>query len=142
MVYADANIIIRYIINDDEIMANKADEAINSRTLFVLPEVFAEIIYVLTKVYGIERTDVADSMLQLLDFVFTNVPDVMKMAFCNYKETKLDFVDCILAAYAISDDKQILSFDKKLNNFIRAEGLIPRRSASKQRVSKPSAITY
>ncbi len=45
MVYADANIIIRYIINDDETMANKAQEAINSRTLFVLPEVFAEITY-------------------------------------------------------------------------------------------------
>ena len=118
MVYADANILIRYIINDDEAMALKADEAINSRTLFVLPEVFAEIVYVLTKVYGIERTDVADSMLELLDFVSTTAPKIMKMAFQNYRETKLDFVDCILSAHAVSDDKQILTFDKKLNNFI------------------------
>ena len=36
----------------------------------------------------------------------------------NYRETKLDFVDCILSAYAISDNQKILSFDKKLNNFI------------------------
>ncbi|MBQ8678904.1 MAG: PIN domain-containing protein [Treponema sp.] len=118
MVYADANILIRYIINDNETMAQKADEAINSRTLFVLPEVFAEIVYVLTKVYGIERTDVADSMLELLDFVSTTEPEIMKTAFQNYRETKLDFVDCILAAHAISDYQQILSFDKKLNNFI------------------------
>ena len=116
--YADANIIIRYIINDDEAMASKAEEAINSKTLFVLPEVFAEVTYVLTKVYGIERIDVADSMLELLNFVSTTVPEIMRKAFCNYRETKLDFVDCILAAYAISDNKQILSFDKKLNNFI------------------------
>ena len=46
--FADANILIRYIINDDEIMAAKADEAV----------------YVLTKVYGIERSDVADSMIE------------------------------------------------------------------------------
>ena len=116
--FADANILIRYIINDDEIMAAKADEAINSGSLFVLPEVFAEVVYVLTKVYGIERSDVADSMIELLDFVSTTATEIMKTAFQNYRETKLDFVDCILAAYAISDNQQILSFDKKLNNFI------------------------
>lgn len=53
--FADANILIRYIINDDEIMAAKADETVNSGSLFILPEVFAEVVYVLTKVYGIER---------------------------------------------------------------------------------------
>ena len=116
--YADANILIRYIINDDEIMAAKADEAVNSGLLFVLPEVFAEVVYVLTKVYGIERSDVADSMIELLDFVSTTATEIMKTAFQNYRETNLDFVDCILAAYAISDNQQILSFDKKLNNFI------------------------
>ena len=116
--FADANILIRYIINDDEIMAAKADEAINSGLLFVLPEVFAEVVYVLTKVYGIERSDVADSMIELLDFVSTTATEIMKTAFQNYRETNLDFVDCILAAYAISDNQQILSFDKKLNNFI------------------------
>lgn len=116
--FADANILIRYIINDDEIMAAKADEAVNSGSLFVLPEVFAEVVYVLTKVYGIERSDVADSMIELLDFVSTTATEIMKTAFQNYRETNLDFVDCILAAYAISDNQQILSFDKKLNNFI------------------------
>ena len=116
--FADANILIRYIINDDEIMAAKADEAVNSGLLFVLPEVFAEVVYVLTKVYGIERSDVADSMIELLDFVSTTATEIMKTAFQNYRETNLDFVDCILAAYAISENQQILSFDKKLNNFI------------------------
>ena len=116
--FADANILIRYIINDDEIMAAKADEAVNSGLLFVLPEVFAEVVYVLTKVYDIERSDVADSMIELLDFVSTTATEIMKTAFQNYRETNLDFVDCILAAYAISENQQILSFDKKLNNFI------------------------
>lgn len=116
--FADANILIRYIINDDEIMAAKADEAVNSGLLFVLPEVFAEVVYMLTKVYGIERSDVADSMIELLDFVSTTSTEIMKTAFQNYRETNLDFVDCILAAYAIFDNQQILSFDKKLNNFI------------------------
>ncbi|MBR4247503.1 MAG: PIN domain-containing protein [Treponema sp.] len=118
MVYADANIIVRYIINDDESMAAKADDAINSGVVFVLPEVFAEVTYVLTKVYQIDRISVADSMLELLDYVSTSVPIIMENALEYYRETKLDFVDCILAAYRIIGSKEILSFDKKLNNFI------------------------
>lgn len=118
MVYADANIIIRYIVNDDELMAAEADEAINSGAVFVLPEVFAEVTYVLTKVYKIDRTSVADSMLELLEYVSTSVPVIMENAFEYYRDTKLDFVDCILAAYRIVGNKEILSFDKKLNNFI------------------------
>lgn len=118
MVYADANIIVRYIINDDESMAAKADEAINSGVVCVLPEVFAEVTYVLTKVYQIDRISVADSMLELLDYVSTSVPIIMENALEYYRETKLDFVDCILAAYRIIGSKEILSFDKKLNNFI------------------------
>lgn len=79
---------------------------------------FAEIVYVLTKVYGIDRTDVADSMQELLGFVSTTVPSIMKKAFDCYRKTNLDFVDCILASYNLVEGKEILSFDKKLNNFI------------------------
>ena len=118
MVYADANIIVRYIINDDAIMASEADKAINSGAVFILPEVFAEVTYVLTKVYKIDRISVADSMLELLEYVSTSVPAIMKNALEYYRDTKLDFVDCILAAYRIIGSKEILSFDKKLNNFI------------------------
>lgn len=118
MVYADANIIVRYVIGDDADMAQKAEEAVNARTVFALPEVFAEVVYVLTKIYGIARTDVADSMLELLDFVSTTEPVVMQKAFTYYRDSHLDFVDCILAAYRIADGKEILTFDKKLDNFI------------------------
>ena len=84
----------------------------------MLPEVLAEIVYVLTKVYGINRKDVASSMLELLDYTATSEPAVIKAAFNYYQKTKLDFVDCILASYRIVKHKDILSFDKKLNNFI------------------------
>ncbi len=50
--------------------------------------------------------------------VSTSVPVIMENAFEYYRDTKLDFVDCILAAHRIVGNKEILSFDKKLNNFI------------------------
>ena len=116
MVYADANILVRYIVNDDEAMASRAEEAINGGSLFVLPEVLAETVYVLTKVYGIDRAGVVDAMLELLGFVSTSA--VMRRAFACYKESSLDFVDCILASYRLTEGAQILTFDKKLNAFI------------------------
>ncbi|MBD5448447.1 MAG: type II toxin-antitoxin system VapC family toxin [Treponema sp.] len=118
MVYADANILIRFIINDDEAMAGRAAAAIDSGSLFVLPEVIAETVYVLTKVYGIDRADVADTMLELLTSVSTIAPAVMHNALAYYKESTLDFVDCILASHRLTDGKMVFTFDKKLNNFI------------------------
>lgn len=123
MVYADANILVRYIVNDDEEMANRAEKAIDNGSIFVLPEVLAETVYVLTKVYGIDRAGVAMAMIELLEFVSTSAPAVMRNALTYYQESNLDFVDCILASCRLTDGKQILTFDKKLNNFIaRKEG--------------------
>lgn len=118
MVYADANILIRYIVNDDEVMAGRAAAAIDSGSLFVLPEVIAETVYVLTKVYGIVREDVADTMLELLTSVSTITPAVMQNALVYYRESSLDFVDCILASHCLNNGKRVFTFDKKLNNFI------------------------
>ena len=119
MLYADANVLIRFILKDDAEMAKKAEDAIIAGELFVLPEVFAEIVYVLNSVYDTERKVIADYMNNLLNFVETDDSAVMTAAFSYYGETKLDFVDCVLAAYNLIGDKEIMTFDKKLNNFIK-----------------------
>lgn len=119
MVYADTNIIVRFIIDDNKEMADLAETAILSGDLFVAEEVFAEVTYGLYKVYGIEREKIAQILSLLLDFVSTDDSTVMSLAFSYYAQTKLDFVDCILAARHAVNGAEILSFDKKLNNFIR-----------------------
>lgn len=43
----------------------------------------------------------------------------MRTAFSYYAETRLDFIDCVLAARHSVDGTEILSFDRKLNNFIK-----------------------
>ena len=66
MVYADTNIIVRFIIDDNKEMADLAETAILSGDLFVAAEVFAEVTYVLYKVYGIEREKIAQILSLLL----------------------------------------------------------------------------
>ena len=119
MLYADANILLRFILKDNKEMAFKATEAIIAGEVFVLPEVFAEVVYVLNSVYGTERKDIYDYLLKLLKLFDTTDKEMLEKAFLYYGETKLDFVDCILAAFSSVRNKDILSFDKKLNNFIK-----------------------
>ena len=121
MVFADTNILLRFILNDDVEMALMAKSAIMSGAIFVTTEVFAEVTYVLNRVYAIERNDIANILLGLITLVSTDDTAVMKLAFSYYAETKLDFVDCILAAYHHVHGVAILTFDKKLNNFIKRQ---------------------
>ena len=119
MIYVDANILLRFILKDNEEMAKKAETAIIESEVYVLPEVFAEVVYVLNSVYNTERNVISNYMLNLLNFVETDDSAIMTASFMYYGETTLDFVDCVLAAYNLILNKEIWTFDKKLNNFIK-----------------------
>lgn len=119
MLYVDANVLIRFILKDNAEMAQKAENAIIAGEVFVLPKVFAEVVYVLNSVYNTERKVISDYLSNLLKFVETTDVAVMSAAFMYYGETKLDFVDCVLAAHNLIGGKDVLTFDKKLNNFVK-----------------------
>ncbi|MBQ3798010.1 MAG: PIN domain-containing protein [Butyrivibrio sp.] len=51
MVMLDANMILRYLLNDNAEMAETAEKYINSGNVIVTIEVIAEVIYVLKGVY-------------------------------------------------------------------------------------------
>ena len=46
MVMLDTNIILRYLLNDDEQMASEAERVIKNTSVQVTIEIFAEVIYV------------------------------------------------------------------------------------------------
>ncbi len=114
MIRIDTNYIIRYLIDDNEEMATIAEEAIMHKNIYISNEVLAEVVYVLNGVYGYSREKISSVLLELIEFdnIETNDKSIVLSAFKIYAEKKLDFVDCILCAYAIVDE--ILTFDKKL----------------------------
>ena len=113
----DANVILRYILDDNEEMAEKAAYVIQSGAR-TLPEVIAEVVYVLAKVYQADRNDISSYIRDILDEVELVRRDVMLLAIKIFSETQLDFVDCILIAYHRIDDVAVFSFDKKLNRWL------------------------
>ena len=106
--------ILRYILNDDESMADKAEEYISSDNVFVTLEVMAEVVYVLNGVYKMNRTKIAETITLFLELVSCKEKAVLRSALNAYANNTLDFVDCVLYAYNKVQGIEIATFDKKL----------------------------
>ena len=110
----DANVILRYLLRDDENMADEANTIIANGAC-TLPEILSEVVYVLSGVYKVERQEIADSLLDILDVVEIEHREVIFNAIKIFADSSLDFVDCILIAYNEIEKIEVFSFDKKLN---------------------------
>ena len=96
MVMLDTNIILRYLLNDDERMASEAEAIIKNMSVQVNIEIVAEVIYVLNGVYHINRVEIGQCLLEFLSEINTPEPEVLKLGIETYAERNLDFPDCIL----------------------------------------------
>lgn len=116
----DTNYALRFILRDNEEMAQAAIDEISSGAVIVSDAVLAEVIYVLSKTYKIERNIVSKSVLAFAETpnVMTQNQMVVRKSLQYYSETSFDFVDCLLAAYHLEEDHEICTFDKKLKKFI------------------------
>ena len=114
----DANVILRYLLNDNEEMAEQAEKVIQEGAC-TLPEIIAEVLYVLKGVYHAERSDISEYLLQFLDLVYIENKDILKSALTLYGQSTLDFPDCILISYNWIRSQLVFSFDKKLNKELR-----------------------
>jgi len=121
MVYCDANIVLRYLLRDNEDHYAISLKIIETEDLFLLNEVTAEIVYVLLKTYSIDKKKVCEVLKKL--FLYPNInfhsKDVILEALDIFSKNSIDYVDCILCAYNNIEDRQIVSFDKKVISFIK-----------------------
>ena len=114
MVIFDANMILRYLLRDNESMANQAKQYLIAGNVVVTIEVIAEAVYVLKGIYEMERQEVADKVMRFLRLVDCRDYDILMLAIRTYAEQNLDFVDCVLYAYHKIRGAEIATFDKKL----------------------------
>ena len=121
MKIADANVVLRYLLNDTESLADKATELLENNDVYIPNEVIAEIVYVLEKVYKVNRKDISYSLIELFNYKNLDVDDidVIVAALNMYSERKLDFVDTLLYAYNKVRGHEIYTFDRKLNNLLK-----------------------
>lgn len=113
----DANVIIRCILNDCPEMTSKAIEVIDGGA-YTKPEIISEVVYVLQKVYSIQRSQIRSLVNEILNAVSCTKEKCVRMATDIYASISLDFVDCLLIAYHRINNENIFSFDKKLNKHL------------------------
>lgn len=112
----DANVILRYLLRDNDEMSQRAKTIIEAGA-FTLPEIIAEVVYVLKGVYSVPRDEIADTLIQFLGLVGMENKEVVVTALFLYGKQNLDFVDCILLARHRLLGETVATFDKKLVNY-------------------------
>jgi len=110
----DANVILRYLLNDNEEQSPLARQIIEEDCAYTYPEVLAEVVYVLSGVYGLERAEIGDVFRALLKHMYFYDAEMLLTAFNFYEMMNLDFVDCLLVARNLCLSEPVATFDKKV----------------------------
>ena len=116
----DANVVLRYVLNDHPELSSKAREIIDRNIVEVPIEVLCEVVYVLAGYYGIDRKSISTELQRFFEqtqcVLFHREAILRGLEYFGQKS--LDFVDCVLAGYAEVENDEIFTFDDKLKNLI------------------------
>ena len=112
-VLLDANACLRYLLCDIKEQASQVSMFIKEGSEVTI-EVLAECVYVLDAVYEVSRSEICKTLVAFLDEVDCVRSKVAKTALEFFSELNLDFVDCILIAEKYLNNREIVTFDKKL----------------------------
>ncbi|SNR93791.1 PIN domain-containing protein [Desulfurobacterium atlanticum] len=117
----DTNVILRYLLKDDNDLYLKAEKIINSVKsgecyLFIPQAVFVEVVFVLQKLYKVPRNEIVNALNFFLFLKGCKVQDkeVIEKALVIYKTTNLSFVDALLCAFKRGRKYLLETFDKDL----------------------------
>ena len=120
----DTNLIVRYLVQDHEKHAKAAEKLFDAcdrgeLILVVLPVVLAECVFVLDSFYGRPRADISSALATLISSPGVEINDaaVHLDALKRYRQTKIHFVDCLIAATATAEDTPVATFDQDFRKF-------------------------
>ena len=120
----DTNLIVRYLVQDHAKHAKAAGrifEACDSGEvlLVILPAVLAECVFVLQSFYGHSRTNIAFALSRIISSPGVEISEtaVHLDALERYRRTKVHFVDCLIAAAAVSGNIPVATFDQDFRKF-------------------------
>ena len=122
MIGLDTNVLVRYLVEDDEQQAARAaalieDAVRRGEKLFVASIVLCEVVWVLKVAYGRTRGDIAKALgaiLRTAQFVIQDIESAYRALAC-YESGPGDFADYLIAEQAVEAGcEKLATFDKKL----------------------------
>jgi predicted nucleic-acid-binding protein len=120
----DTNLIVRYLVQDQEKQARAAGKVFEAcdrgdLVIVVLPEVLAESVFVLESFYEHPRSDIAPALATLISSPGVEIGGaaIRLDALDRYRKTNVHFVDCLIAATAAAEDTPVATFDRDFRKF-------------------------
>ena len=110
----DETVILRYLLDDDEVLSPRAANVVATRTARVYPEIITRVAVTLRDVYKVPRPEIATALTRLLDDVMVDEPTVIALAIKLFGRTHMDFSDCLLAARTAIYNDDVVSFGKPI----------------------------
>jgi predicted nucleic-acid-binding protein len=112
----DTNVLIRYLVADDETQAAKAKRYIEAGPSYVNCIVLSEVVWVLESAYGYDKATVIAALERLLSTHELEVEDadVALAALHDYRRSTAGFTDCLIGhRNAAHGCRETGSFDKR-----------------------------
>lgn len=120
-VVADANVFLRFLLNDVPEQANETAELLkrakSGKIRIHVPQiVIFEIFFALDKFYKFPKQQIVDKVGTILSSPFLEVQntEIFQTALLFYNEKNLDFVDCFLLCFCKDSGMKLFTFDKNL----------------------------
>ena len=117
----DTNVVIRFLTRDNEEYYHKSVEIFrdieSGKTEALLMDfIFAEIIYVLKRIYKYSKNDITSVLKKLLLYknLYTENKLITFEALEIYADKNIDFADAMLCAKQKLEGFEIISFDKDI----------------------------
>lgn len=127
--FIDTSVILRLLVKDDDIKRKAVErllkEAINKgEALYVLPVALMETVFVLEKVYKIDRKKTREMLEAILNtpVLRFEMADVFRKAIKVYEEKNVKFADAVMGYWGLEKGfSTVYTYDEK--DFKRIEGL-------------------
>ena len=119
MIYADTNMFIRFFTSNPEEQSEMANRffikvSLKEAELFVCDIVISEIVYVLERVYKVNRNEIYEkihSILNMENIIIEN-RSIIVTALNYYKDKNINFNDAYIASHAIKNNiNKVFTFD-------------------------------
>ena len=123
MTAVDTNILVRFLVKDDNAQYESASEIFRSQEVFIPRTVVLETEWVLRYVYDFDSLEILTAFKNLFGLSNIHTEDFHIMAEAvSMAESGLDFADALHLASSRGADK-FMSFDK---SFVKKAGLLTR----------------
>ncbi|MEK7079110.1 MAG: PIN domain-containing protein [Patescibacteria group bacterium] len=114
----DANIVIRFLVEDDKVKTDAVEKLFRSEEILILTDVtISEIVWVLSSYYDVSRMEIVKKITTLIHLPSIRCDKkIVLIALSLFEKYNIDWIDAYLAAYAEENSIDgVYSYDRDLD---------------------------